>query len=183
MQNAPFHIFTHNTHFGHHPRLLYMRLRRLFFSAIIQCFSLGLSMGSAVCFSHNTIRALVFGADSPTDEMKRGRMVMLFTSRSWDSLLKTSGTRHSWSAWLCCIAQVWLPWCSQTYLIYNSSLSIYFHKEFTKQWRNAHSGIFQSLQSGVVFAENVPALKNKLKQVMWQGQEQHYFLVENCNET
>lgn len=118
MQNAPFHIFTHNTHFGHHPRLLYMRLRRLFFSAIIQCFSLGLSMGSAVCFSHNTIRVLVFHADSPTDEMKRGRMVVLFTSRSWDSLFEASGTRHSWSAWLCRIAQVWLSWCSETYLGY-----------------------------------------------------------------
>lgn len=129
MQNAPFHIFTHNTHFGHHPRLLYVRLRRLFFSAIIQCFSLGLSMGSAVCFSHNTIRGLVFQADSPTDEMKLGRMAVLVTSRSWDSLFEASGTRHSWSAWLCCIAQVWLPWCSQTYLGYVGN--VITHSVFT----------------------------------------------------
>lgn len=75
MQNAPFHIFTHNTHFGHHPRPLCLCLRRLFFSEIIQCLRLGLSLGRTVCFSHDAIWALCLGADSPTDEMKQeGRL-------------------------------------------------------------------------------------------------------------
>lgn len=71
LQNAPFHIFTHNARFGHRPRLLCVCLRCLFFSEIIQGFRLGLSLGSSVCFTRYAIRALWLAADSPQDEMKR----------------------------------------------------------------------------------------------------------------
>lgn len=71
LQNAPFHIFTHNTRFGHHPRPLCVCLRCLFFFGILQCFRLGLSLGSSVCFGHHAIPALWLAADSAQDEMKR----------------------------------------------------------------------------------------------------------------
>lgn len=104
LQNAPFHIFTHNTRFGHHPRPLCVCLRCLFFFGILQCFRLGLSLGSSVCFGASRHPSAVVGGWLSPGRDETGRMVVLFTSYLSGLLFEASASfsRPQWRwSWTC----------------------------------------------------------------------------------
>lgn len=73
-----FHIFTHNSRFGHHPQLLCVCLRCLLFFQIIQCCGLGPSLESSISFRDDAIWTLWLEADSPMDKMKQEQDFRIF---------------------------------------------------------------------------------------------------------
>lgn len=107
LQNAPFHIFTHNARFSHHPRPLCVCLRCLFFFGILQCFRLGLSLESSICFGHYAIPALWLAADSAQDEMKREvwlcSLPLMCEACCCDALASFSWPQWRWS----CTCHFW----------------------------------------------------------------------------
>lgn len=134
-------------------------LRRLFFSKISQCFRLGFSMGSGVCFSHDAIQS---GADSPTDEMKQEGWLRSLPL-VWEvpclmlRVLATLGLHGCAAIHSIHIARVsgifGFPGAPKFILtmvaVQKLSKTIYLYKESSKRWWNAHLVVFQLLRSGL----------------------------------